>query len=491
MKRTLIVFLLVNLILSACAPVSAPTPTPAPSATPLPTATTAPTSTATPTSTPTAIPTATPTPIPTIQVGSLSVPDPRVTNPELFDLRNPDAPIPQFVKAMKMAGIEITAEQVAQGMAFRVFRDLNGTPFVILTYKIDPDPQVQGDALEGEIPLVIGINENQRWQWNKATLRRLSELGGFTFGAFLGGNGEAVRFYNQIFDLQNEHFNLSGIWVGMTSLHPRENNFDPFSSFTKIEIQRSNRAGKRVLVHPVVWGQDIPSWVMAIKEKGQLWSAFREHVTTIADFISKTNIVDAPIVIVVNEANWNDFWYQRLGIEYVSEAFRIMRQHLPNAVLIYNDFDNHTRTGSRYQWTKQIISLLQSDGLIDGIGIEFIIDGANPPRPDDVIQAMKSYGMPIYVTEFNVLMGNVAGNRSQKLRRQAEIYYTLTKAALLSGVCKAFVDFQTGDRFSIWVQPDFAYGNPNNMPTPFDDNLNPKLAYYTQMRALIEVLFEK
>jgi hypothetical protein len=108
MKRTLIVFLLVNLILSACAPVSAPTPIPAPSTTPLPTAT------ATPTSTPTATPTATPTPIPTIQVGNLSVPDPRVTNPELFDLRNPDAPIPQFVNAMKMAGIEITAEQVAK-----------------------------------------------------------------------------------------------------------------------------------------------------------------------------------------------------------------------------------------------------------------------------------------------------------------------------------------------------------------------------------------
>ena len=113
MKRTLIVFLLVNLMLSACAPASAPTSTPAPSATPLPTATTAPTSTATPTSVQTATPTATPTPIPTIQVGNLSVPDPRVTNPELFDLRNPDAPIPQFVNAMKMAGTEIEPQIVA------------------------------------------------------------------------------------------------------------------------------------------------------------------------------------------------------------------------------------------------------------------------------------------------------------------------------------------------------------------------------------------
>jgi hypothetical protein len=134
MKRTLVLLLLVNLILSACAPVSAPTPTTAPSATPLPTATTTPISTATPTSTPTA----TPTPIPTIQVGSLSVPDPRVTNPELFDLRNPDAPIPQFVNAMKMAGIEITAEQVAQGITYEALKGEDSNPFVVAVYNLDP-----------------------------------------------------------------------------------------------------------------------------------------------------------------------------------------------------------------------------------------------------------------------------------------------------------------------------------------------------------------
>jgi hypothetical protein len=99
MKRTLIVLLLVNLILSACAPVSAPTPTSAPSATPFPTATATPTSTATSTSTPTATPTATPTPIPTIQVGNLSVPDPRVTNPELFDVTKKGSPIVEYANA--------------------------------------------------------------------------------------------------------------------------------------------------------------------------------------------------------------------------------------------------------------------------------------------------------------------------------------------------------------------------------------------------------
>ena len=64
MKRTLLVFLLVNLVLSACAPGSAPMPTLAPSATLLP----APTFTSTPTPTPEPTPTSTPEPTPTPEV---------------------------------------------------------------------------------------------------------------------------------------------------------------------------------------------------------------------------------------------------------------------------------------------------------------------------------------------------------------------------------------------------------------------------------------
>jgi len=73
MKRTLLVLLLVNLILSACAPAPAPTPTPAPSATPLPTATATPTSTPTPWPTATPVPTDTPTPTP--EAGVVAQPD--------------------------------------------------------------------------------------------------------------------------------------------------------------------------------------------------------------------------------------------------------------------------------------------------------------------------------------------------------------------------------------------------------------------------------
>ena len=164
MKRTLIVFLLVNLILSACAPVSAPTTPPAPSTTPLPTAT------ATPTSTPTATPTATPTPIPTIQVGSLSVPDPRVTNPELFDLRKPDAPIQQFVNAMKGIGITVDPNQVASELAknYQVRQSANGKTYVLTTYAVKGDNDVHYS-----MGFIAEQNKRGEWRWKRALLHDL------------------------------------------------------------------------------------------------------------------------------------------------------------------------------------------------------------------------------------------------------------------------------------------------------------------------------
>ncbi len=197
MKRTLIVFLLVNLIVSACAPVSAPTPTPVPSATPLPTATTAPTSTATPTSTPTATPTATPTstptatptatptPIPTIQVGNLSVPDPRVTNPELFDLRNPNAPIPQFVNAMKGIGITVDPNQAASELAenYQVRKGSDGKTYILTTYTVEGK---NGDRYS--MGLIAEQDEKGEWRWREVKgFKNLGQLVGIIIGTNIDG----------------------------------------------------------------------------------------------------------------------------------------------------------------------------------------------------------------------------------------------------------------------------------------------------------------
>ena len=114
------------------------------------------------------------------------MPDPRATNPELFDLRNPDAPIPQFVNAMKMAGIEITAEQVAQGITYEALKGKNGNLFVVAVYSVDPNlfPQ-QYHVLYELVPLLIAEKRENEWNWRKITqlMRTLADSGNFLFGS--------------------------------------------------------------------------------------------------------------------------------------------------------------------------------------------------------------------------------------------------------------------------------------------------------------------
>jgi len=90
------------------------------------------------------------------------MPDPRVTNPELFDLRNPNAPIPQFVNAMKMGEINLTPEQVANRITYEELKDKGGNPYVFAAYNLNPDPKKQGDS----IPLMIAPkNKNGEFVW--------------------------------------------------------------------------------------------------------------------------------------------------------------------------------------------------------------------------------------------------------------------------------------------------------------------------------------
>ena len=90
MKRSMLVVLFLACMLASCA-----------SPTPLPSQASLQTSTSTPLPTPTA------TQGPMIEVGGIQVPDPKISNPELFDKFSTKSPIVQFCDALKEAGITI------------------------------------------------------------------------------------------------------------------------------------------------------------------------------------------------------------------------------------------------------------------------------------------------------------------------------------------------------------------------------------------------
>ena len=89
-------------------------------------------------------------------------------------------------------------------------------------------------------------------------------------------------------------------------------------------------------------------------------------------------------------------------------------------------------------------------------------------------------GVDIYVTEFDVNMDSVKGTKSQKDHKQAEIYYNSLRGCLEVSSCKSFSVLGITDKETWYIYLD--YKNPQ--PLPFDEQYQPKPAYFAMRKAL-------
>jgi len=174
-----------------------------------------------------------------------------------------------------------------------------------------------------------------------------------------------------------------------------------------------------------------------------------------------------------------DVFYPKFGYDYIDLAFQAARETDPSAVLIFNAGDNETSSGAMTQPARQIVQRLKSKGLVDGVGLEMHLDGTLVYSKQDVIATMQSYGVPVYVTEIDIDLTNVPGTPEERYAKQAKMYGDMFAACLESGVCKSFSVWGIGDKYS-WLERR----STNADPTPFDDNLNPKPAYFALLNLL-------
>ncbi|WP_083768928.1 endo-1,4-beta-xylanase [Chloroflexus aggregans] len=101
-----------------------------------------------------------------------------------------------------------------------------------------------------------------------------------------------------------------------------------------------------------------------------------------------------------------------------------------------------------------------------------------------VMRTLRSYGVPVYVTELDMDMSSLGGTQESRILRQAAMYKIVTDAMLASGVCRSISFWGAVDGFSF---PE-SLGHQNAEPLLFDRNLNHKPAYYAVSSVLLEYL---
>jgi len=309
--------------------------------------------------------------------------------------------------------------------------------------------------------------------------------------ADLKSPGETALILSQFNSLTPENA------MKMGPIHPDENRYnwkdaDSIVAFAQIH-------GLKVRGHNLCWHEQTPRWLFKDSTgnhvtKEVLLKRLKDHITTVVNrYKGKIYAWD-----VVNEAIDDDstkflrnsLWYQICGEDFIAKAFEYAHQADPNAILFYNDY-NTERPEKRERVYKLLKKLVDAGVPINAVGIQAHWSVYEPEQKELIatIKRFSSLGLKIQITELDVSVYPWEKNRRQKQPGEQDNYTAeleKKQADKYAEVFKVFRNYRnviTGVTFwnisdkHTWLD-QYPVPGRKNYPLLFDQNLQPKKAYW-------------
>jgi endo-1,4-beta-xylanase len=229
--------------------------------------------------------------------------------------------------------------------------------------------------------------------------------------------------------------------------------------------------------HTLVWHNNLPAWVSALPQ-AELGPALDAHIAAVVGhWKGKLYAWD-----VVNEAISEDgagyrdtIFLQRLGAAYIERAFRAARAADPAALLFYNDYGAETLNAKSNRVHTMLRDLKMAGVPLDGVGLQFHINGAMPPVMADVatnLDRLIALGLSVNFSEIDIRVADVPGTTAEKLARQRTLYHDLIALCRARPKCDSASTWGFTDKYT-WIDAQYGAGH---MPLPFDVNYAAKPA---------------
>ncbi|HEU5165116.1 MAG TPA: endo-1,4-beta-xylanase [Chitinophagaceae bacterium] len=253
--------------------------------------------------------------------------------------------------------------------------------------------------------------------------------------------------------------------------------------------------------HTLIWHSQLPAFARNIKDVDSFRTFFTDHIKTVAGrYDGKVYSWD-----VVNEALNEDgtmrksIFLQKLGDNFVTEAFRLAQAAAPNTQLYYNDYNNEQP--AKRAGCIALIKKIQEAGVrIDGVGIQGHWHLGKIPLKDieESIVQYSALGIKVMFTELDieVLPRNFQGaDVNQKMttdpslnpytnglpdsvqHKLADDYESLFRLFLKYKDKITRVTFWGVNDGQSWLN-GWPIRGRTNYPLLFDREFKPKLAYY-------------
>lgn len=177
-------------------------------------------------------------------------------------------------------------------------------------------------------------------------------------------------------------------------------------------VEFASQHGLRVVGHCLVWAKDdrTPPWFFKDGEQDAGREVVLERMRTFIRALVERYRGKVAMWDVVNEALDDgdeqlrpSGWTRICGADYLSEAFRCAHESDPDALLIYNDYDNELPK-KREKMLKLIESLLAQNVPLHAIGLQghYELDKVPFEELETTIASVQKLGLKVVVSELDI-----------------------------------------------------------------------------------------
>lgn len=241
--------------------------------------------------------------------------------------------------------------------------------------------------------------------------------------------------------------------------------------------------------HTLVWHNQTPDYIFENTTPEKLLDTLRQHTQIVKDHFGELKTFDA-----VNEAIEDKTdsylrdtkWYRILGDNYLTEVFKVIHEVMPNTELYYNDY-NEWFPEKREKIVRLLKQMIADGAPISGMGLQTHINlYADLDEIKRTIETYAALGLKLRISELDVSMykekedPQITMPNPELIKKQADLYGNLFK------IYREYAEHI--DAVTFWGVTDrdswlnfFPVPGRRNYPLPFDDEKNPKEAFYSIM----------
>jgi endo-1,4-beta-xylanase len=331
---------------------------------------------------------------------------------------------------------------------------------------------------------------------NNTGVTSLKSLADFPIGIAVNAGNESNSFINSSTSAQQQsvvfpHFDqlTAGNIMKMSYLHPSEDSFTFDQADELVSFAQSNGMG--VHGHTLIWHSDYQVPEFMKNYSGDFAAMLKEHVQTIAShFAGKVDSWD-----VVNEAIADDdsgevhglrnsVFYQKMGVDYIDQAFINARAADPQAELFYNDYSIENGGTKTDNMLSLVDGLIARDVPITGVGFQMhvLVDWPDVSVIEQAMRNVADRGLKVKITELDVRVNNPYNSSApvysslteEAASRQKERYNEIVAAYLRAVPASLRAGISV---WGVWDADSWLNTADNpDWPLLFDDNFQPKPA---------------